>query len=253
MRLTRTQQQAIVCGGRNLQLIACAGSGKTEVVAQRVAHMLTKRGKANLKPRNIVAFTFTNKAAAELKDRIIRRTCEYAGEELTGMAEMYVGTIHGFCHKLLQEEVPGYRKYEVLDSIRQMLYVNRNSTKTSLTTTSRLDGTQLRRLYKDTGLYLSALNVLREDDVDTQKLGDCSAARGLDSYRRQLEQDSYFDFSELLKVAVEQLRDNPDLRARIGERIKYVFVDEYQDVNPIQEKLIRLLHDLGAKCLCRRR
>ena len=91
MNFTPKQLQAISHQQGNLQLIACAGSGKTEVVARRVANLL----KNGLSPRNIVAFTFTDKAAAELKERIITRCHEELGE-ISGMAEMYVGTIHAF-------------------------------------------------------------------------------------------------------------------------------------------------------------
>ena len=245
MDLTSAQKQAIEYSGRNLQLIACAGSGKTEVVSQRVAHLLTKHGEQSLEPRNIVAFTFTEKAAAELKERITRRTREAAGGDVTGMAEMYVGTIHGFCQDLLQKEAPEYLKYEVLDRIRQTLYVNRKSQRTGLTTSTKLDGTKLRR-YRDTNAYLAALAVLREDDVDEQLLEGCSLSDGLNRYRSQLAEDSYFDFSSMLEATVDQLRDNETLRSRIGERVKYVVVDEYQDVNPVQERLVRLLHELGA-------
>ena len=245
MKLTKSQGQAVKYGGRNLQLIACAGSGKTEVVAQRVAHLLTHSGTGRLEPRNIVAFTFTNKAATELKERIIRRTREAGGDDLTGMAEMYVGTIHGFCQDLLQNEVPEYLKYEVLEPIRQSLYVNRKSAKTGFTTSTRLNGGRLRR-WLNTNLYISALNVLREDEVDSGRLKDCSVAAGLEKYRSQLAEDSYFDFSSMLELAVAELTHNQDLRSRISHRIKYVIVDEYQDVNPVQERLVRLLHDLGS-------
>ena len=245
MNLTDTQKQAIKHNGRNLQLIACAGSGKTEVVAQRIAHLLTKHDGGNLEPRNIVAFTFTNKAAAELKERILQRTREAVGGDIIGMAEMYVGTIHGFCQDLLQKEVPEYLKYEVLEPIRQALYVNRKSSKTGLTKSSKLSGAQLRR-WVDTGLYLAALSVLREDVVDTQKLDGCSVVEGLKLYRAHMAEDSYFDFSAILEIAVAQLSNNDELRGRISERVKYVVVDEYQDVNPIQEKLVELLHGLGA-------
>ena len=248
MNLTKSQRQAVTYNGRNLQLIACAGSGKTEVVAQRVAHLLTKPGKNRLNPRNIVAFTFTNKAAAELKERIVRRAREAGGDDITGMAEMYVGTIHGFCQELLQNEVPEYLKYEVLEPVRQSLYVNRKSAKTGFTTSTRLNGGRLRR-WQNTNLYLSALNVLREDDVDRSKLVDCSVAKGLEKYRTQLKEDSYFDFSSMLELAVGELTNNKELRNRISQRLKYVVVDEYQDVNPIQERLVRLLHELGAS-LC---
>ncbi len=245
MNLTKAQERSVKYGGRNLQLIACAGSGKTEVVAQRVAHLLTKPGEGRLKPRNIVAFTFTNKAAAELKDRITQRAREAAGGDIPGMAEMYVGTIHGFCQELLQNEAPEYLKYEALDPIRQAVYVNRKSKKTGLTASTRLNGSQLRR-YTDTGRYLQALAVLREDDVDEEELGGCSVVEGLELYRAQTTEDSYLDFSSMLESAVEQLDGNAGFRDRIAERIKYVVVDEYQDVNPIQERLVWLLHELGA-------
>ena len=182
MELTIAQRQAIEHSGRNLQLIACAGSGKTEVVARRIAHLLTRQGDDRLEPRNIVAFTFTEKAAAELKERIFRRAREAHGGDITGMAEMYVGTIHGFCQELLQNEVPEYLKYEVLDRNRQQLYINRKSRLTGLTTSTALNGVGLRR-WRNTGDYISALAVLREDDVDQEKLRGCSVAEGLEAYR----------------------------------------------------------------------
>src|SRR5437660_12596278 len=99
MDLTPSQRKAIAHEGGNLQLIACAGSGKTEVVARRVVHLLDPAG-GKLAPRNVVAFTFTDKAAAELKDRIVTR-CREALGDVPGLAEMYVGTIHGYCLQLL--------------------------------------------------------------------------------------------------------------------------------------------------------
>ena len=248
MELTIAQRQAIEHSGRNLQLIACAGSGKTEVVARRIAHLLTRQGDDRLEPRNIVAFTFTEKAAAELKERIFRRAREAHAGDITGMAEMYVGTIHGFCQELLQNEVPEYLKYEVLDRNRQQLYINRKSRLTGLTTSTALNGVGLRR-WTNTGDYISALAVLREDDVDRQKLRGCSVVAGLDAYRSQLAADSYFDFSSQLDNAVAELEGNAELRSRVSARVKYVVVDEYQDVNPIQERLVHLLYSLGAR-LC---
>lgn len=248
MQLTNAQQQAVEYDGRNMQLIACAGSGKTEVLARRVAHLLNRDGSERLEPRNIVAFTFTEKAAAELKERIHLRTREAAAEPLVGMAEMYVGTIHGFCGELLQTEAPECLKYETLDRMRQMLYINRKSVKTGLTRSSKINGAKL-KLYIDTSRYIEALSVLREDDVAQTALGECSVAKGLEQYRSQLTEDAYFDFSALLDIAVRELTENQTLRDHVSARIKYVIVDEYQDVNPIQEKLIRTLHELGA-ALC---
>ena len=246
MDLTKTQQEAVRYSGKNLQLIACAGSGKTEVVAQRIAYLLTRR-RQRLEPRNIVAFTFTNKAAAELKERTIVRTREAFGSEpLTGMADMYVGTIHGFCQELLKNEVPKYLKFEPLEAVRQKLYVDRNSRLTGLTQCSAVSGRRLRR-YIDSDCYIAALNALREDDTNKRFLKDCTVAEaGLPLYRKKLDEDGYLDFSAMLELAVEEIKRSKRLRKRLAERIKYVIVDEYQDVNPVQEHLIRLLSECGA-------
>ena len=247
MELTRQQIAAIRYAGRNLQLIACAGSGKTEVVARRVAHLLTRRQR-RLQPRNVAAFTFTNKAAAELKDRIFRRTSEVQRDAATGMADMYVGTIHGFCQELLNTEVPKYLKFEPLDAVRQKLYIDRKSRQTGLTQCTRLTGRRgkLRR-YVDTERYSAALSALREDNVQTTRLRRCSVYNlGLPAYHQTLDTDGYLDFSAMLELAVTELEHNANLRERLAERLKCIVVDEYQDVNPVQERLINMLHDLGA-------
>ena len=248
MQLTAAQQRAVTHTGRNLQIIACAGSGKTEVLAQRIAHLLT-RSEDPLAPANIVAFTFTNKAAAELQERVVRRATEAVGREINGMAEMYVGTIHSFCQDLLQTEVPAFLKYEALDEIRQRLYITRYSRMTGLTTSARLNGNPLRRYTwrsTDLKIYIQALSALREDDIDRSGLDGCTVIDGLAAYRDKLNRDGYLDFSEMLIQAVGELSHNEALCARLVDRIKYLVVDEYQDVNPIQERLIRLIHDLGA-------
>jgi DNA helicase-2/ATP-dependent DNA helicase PcrA len=129
---TAAQIAAINHKRGNLQLIACAGSGKTEVVALRVVNLLrtASDGGGGCKPENLVAFTFTDKAAAELKERIHARCHEHLGT-VTGLAEMYVGTIHGYCLELLKSEVPAYMKYDVLNEVQQSLFVDRHS-KTSV-------------------------------------------------------------------------------------------------------------------------
>jgi DNA helicase-2/ATP-dependent DNA helicase PcrA len=240
MNFTLKQLQAIGHYQGNLQLIACAGSGKTEVVARRVANLL-KNGCA---PRNIVAFTFTDKAAAELKERIITRCREELGE-MHGMAEMYVGTIHAFCLELLKNEVPKYLKYDVLNEVQQSLFIDRYSTQSGLTTSTDLTGHPLQR-YRDTQHYLNALSILREADVNDQALTNCSVVAGRDNYNALLDDKRYFDYSAILDAAVYELTNTPELRDRIAERITHVIVDEYQDVNPIQEAIVWSLHELGA-------
>jgi DNA helicase-2/ATP-dependent DNA helicase PcrA len=244
---TDSQREAISHVSGNLQLIACAGSGKTEVVAQRVVNLLrpVSDGGAGCSPENIVAFTFTDKAAAELKERIHTRCREQLGD-ITGLANMYVGTIHGFCLDLLKSEVPAYMKYEVLNEVQQALFVDRHSRASGLTQSATLDGKPLKR-YTDTRHYISAQAILREDRaVDPSRLSGNSVAGHLGAYEQLLHEKGYLDYSGILKEAVEALKGSAELRARLGRRVWHVIVDEYQDVNPIQEAIVAELHGLGA-------
>jgi DNA helicase-2/ATP-dependent DNA helicase PcrA len=244
MKFTAPQEKAIGFANANIQLIACAGSGKTEVVAQRVVHLLRSDG-GGLAPRNIIAFTFTDKAAAELKERIVRRVREALGD-ISGLAEMFVGTIHAFALELLKSEVPKYLRFELLNEVQQSLFVDRHSTRSALTACTDLQGTPLRR-YRDTQRYLSALDILREADLDEQALNGCSLLDGLDAYRGLLDERSYLDYSAILEAAVDVLTNDRALRGRLAERVRCVIVDEYQDVNPIQEAIVWSLHEFGAK------
>lgn len=244
---TSSQRDAIKHISGNLQLIACAGSGKTEVVAQRVVSLLlpTSEGGAGCKPENIIAFTFTEKAAAELKERIHTRCQERFGA-ITGLADLYVGTIHGYCLELLKSEVPKYMKYEVLNEVQLSLFVDRHSKASGLTQSTTVDGKALKR-YTDTRNYVTALSILREDEsADTTKLDGNTVAGHLETYEELLHKKAYLDYSGILKEAVEELRGNEDLRQRLTTRIRHVIVDEYQDVNPIQEAVVMELHSLGA-------
>lgn len=246
-KFTPNQQEAILHDQGNLQLIACAGAGKTEVLACRVAMLIDRGRKNGLAPSGIVSFTFQEKAAGELKQRIASRVAEQVGDVL-GLAEMYVGTIHGFCLDLVKEEAPEYLKYEVLDEVQQRLLVDRNSRKSGLTTTTDLKGGTLRR-FVDTNRYTDALDILRESSIEWRVLNESSILGGLASYEALLDAHSYLDYPAMMAKAVDLLETEEGVRKTVGARIRHVIVDEYQDVNPIQERLIRVLHELGAS-LC---
>jgi DNA helicase-2/ATP-dependent DNA helicase PcrA len=245
---TESQAAAIGAPEQNLQIIAGAGSGKTQVMAARVAELLSRESNT---PTSIVAFTFTDKAAAELKDRIYQLVREVHGD-LTGMAEMFVGTMHAYALNLLQSQLYRFLKFSVLTDVQTRLFIDRNSNKSGLTSvpvrTGPSTGQKLKRGI-DSRLYIQLLGILREDDVDWDEV-PAEVSEALAAYRSLLEQHRYLDYSEILLAAVEALegddqQDQP-LRSFIQQNVRHVIVDEFQDVNPLQERLIRTLHDLGA-------
>jgi DNA helicase II / ATP-dependent DNA helicase PcrA len=243
VQYTDAQREAIRTIEQNLQIIACAGSGKTQVISARIVEIL----KCGARPSEIVAFTFTEKAAGELKNRIDRLCLEAVGTN-QGLGEMFVGTIHGYCLSLLQAP-PLYRylKYSVLDEIQQRLLIDRYSSKSGLTITPLLNGGTLRR-WGDSALYQQLIAIVSEGDIREDRIPTAVQA-AIDQYCQLLNEHRYLDYTTIIREAVQELENNTQLREQIGRQVNYVVVDEYQDVNPLQEKLIRLLFDLGAN-LC---
>ncbi len=250
MNFTPNQLKAINTTDKNLKIVACAGSGKTRTVTERIIQLL-KSGKA--KPENIVAFTFTEKAAGELKGRIFKRIKEEFGT-VTGLAEMYIGTIHSYCLRLLQGQYPEYQKYRVLDDIKTRLFIERNWYALDVNSLPLVNpGPKMasdRKIfrYKETNVYIGIINILRENLVEHKTLPDY-LKEALEKYDSVFDKEKYFDFTMIMQRAIEKLAQDPVLKAKIASTLKYLTVDEYQDVNPIQEKLISLLHEQGAN-LC---
>jgi DNA helicase-2/ATP-dependent DNA helicase PcrA len=248
---TDAQAEAIGTVAEPLQIIACAGSGKTQVISQRITKILAQPG---IEPRNVIAFTFTEKAAAELKERILGLVEEDLGD-VTGLAEMYVGTMHGYALDLLQRLVPDTFKYTVLTDITNQLFIDRYSGRSGLNScpTTAAQGT-LRR-YQNSKLYMQVLNVLREDKIDYTQV-PAGVIQCFDKYMALIDERALFDYTQMINLAVHYLEGDPyedDDYVRVQEHvrdpIKYVVVDEYQDVNPLQERLVRGLVQFGAN-LC---
>ena len=245
MPYTEAQQQAIDHRGGHLQIIACAGSGKTQVLVERILGLLRE----GAPPRGIVAFTFTEKAAAELHDRV-RQAIKSSGLEIQGLVEMYIGTIHGWCLQFMQDHLNQFLKYRVMNEVQTKLLIARNSNRSGLTSLEYNNGTPLRRGKWDVRNYHAMLNILREDELNWGQVPD-EALEALDMYRELLDYHAVFDYSELLSRVVDGLQagQNEWVNAKqvLAERLQYVMVDEYQDVNPIQEKLIRIFSECGAE------
>jgi DNA helicase II / ATP-dependent DNA helicase PcrA len=248
---TRAQEDAIACLDKPLQIIACAGSGKTQVISQRIAKILAQPG---VRPRNVVAFTFTEKAAAELKERVLSIVQKELGE-LPGMAEMYIGTMHGYCLDLLQRLVPEKFKFSVLTDVTSRLFVDRYSAKSGLTTCPTTVKQGVLRRYLNSRLYLQVVSVLREDDVDLNAVPPGVVASS-EMYLALLQERAMFDYTEIIGTAVRYLEGDPmedddfgRVQDHVRDDIRYLVVDEYQDVNALQERLVRGLVRFGAN-LC---
>jgi DNA helicase-2/ATP-dependent DNA helicase PcrA len=227
--LSSTQLRAVRHRGSDLQLIACAGSGKTETVAQRVASLIDE----GVSPNAIVAFTFTERAALELKDRILKRVKEKKGATfLDQLGPMYVGTIHGYCFRLLQDHVPKYGNYDVLDEHRHAGILAREFFALGLT--SVFPGRTA------TADFIRTVDVIGNELIDVAALDGTPLGECVQKYLQMLERYHFLTFGMIITKAVEALR-NPKVFARVTGPLRHLIVDEYQDINPAQQQLIALL------------
>ena len=230
-RLDGQARSAVEHRGSHLQIIAAAGSGKTEVVSQRVASLLAE----GVPARGIVAFTFTERAAEELRLRIARRVEDIVGraalDQLTGL---FVGTIHAYCFRLLQQHVPRYETYDVLDENQLTAFLSRESRRLEL---MQLDGRG--RLFASVRQFAQGIDVIENELIDLAKVPDPFRSIAT-NYYETLDRYRLLTFGRQVVCAVEELAKPAVQRAVHGE-LRHLIVDEYQDVNPAQERLIRLL------------
>lgn len=243
MQFTPAQQRAIHHSAGNLQLVACAGAGKTEVLARRVAHLLGP-GPQQVAPDQVVAFTFTERAANELRGRIRERVRSAHGV-VPGLDALFVGTMHGFCLSLLHRHRPEFLKCVVLNQVQQYMLLDRHSRESGLTEAVDLRGAGLRR-FTDTRPYAEAMNLFREATLVQSELAGNTVYAGLVDYQDLLRRRAFIDFAGVIAEAVALLESDVRVREWVAARLRHLIVDEYQDSNPIQERLVRVLHGLGA-------
>ncbi len=162
--LTGSARDAVRYRGGHLQIIAAAGSGKTEVVSQRVADLLAD----GLPAESIVAFTFTERAAEELGNRIAHRVEDRLGvAALDRLAGLFVGTIHAFCFRLLQQRVPRYETYDVLDDNQLTAFLSREANRLGI---RQLD--QDNRLFASIAAFLKSVDVVENELLDPAAMPD---------------------------------------------------------------------------------
>ncbi len=231
VKLTHAQQEAIDEVERNLQIIACAGSGKTEVIAQRIANIL--RSKSDIKPENIVAFTFTEKAAESLRYRI-----EKAADMQLSEGDMYIGTIHGFCYQILQQSTEQFREYRVLDSVKNHLFVDRYYKHCGMC------DLELEPHPRNVNLFVQCIEKMI-DDYDNRDNWTQGQRDALDKYIDCLYSHGFIDFTLMIFETLRQIKSNQEVAEYLSQ-IKYLVVDEYQDVDDMQEKLICQIAKKGA-------
>ncbi len=235
--LNAEQKQAVLHADGPLLILAGAGSGKTRVIAYRTAHLIASRRAG---PDELLAVTFTNKAAEEMRGRVERLVD-------TGGRRLWISTFHAFCARVLRREggVELTRDFVIYDTADQLAVVRGI----------------LRDLDADDKLLparqaLSEISQAKNRMQSPESLrGESWSARGelaarvYERYRRTLAEANALDFDDLLLETKKLLETREAVRRRYGERFRFVMVDEYQDTNPPQYHLIRLLTG-GHRNLC---
>jgi DNA helicase-2/ATP-dependent DNA helicase PcrA len=213
----------------HLQIIAAAGSGKTEVVAQRVASILAD----GIPPAGIVAFTFTERAARSLKTRIEKRVAARMGADvLDKLNGMFVGTIHAYCFRVLQLYAPKYETFDVLDENRLTAFLSRRAKPLGI---EQLEGNH----FGSIGAFMSNLQVIENEPLEADQLDD-PYREVYERYLADLEDHRFLTYGQIILRCVREL-DNQRVVASVRKHLRHLIVDEYQDVNPAQEALIAKL------------
>ncbi|MGC3000415.1 DNA helicase PcrA [Streptomyces sp. G35A] len=228
--LNDNQRAAVVHSGSPLLIVAGAGSGKTRVLTHRIAHLLADRG---VHPGQILAITFTNKAAGEMKERV---------EQLVGPRAnaMWVMTFHSACVRILRREskklgfTSSFSIYDAADSKRLMALVCRD-----------LDLDPKRFPPKSFSAKISNLKneLIDEEDFAAQATDgfEKTLAQAYALYQSRLREANALDFDDLIMTTVNLLRAFPDVAEHYRRRFRHVLVDEYQDTNHAQYALVREL------------
>jgi len=228
-RLSEDQRKAVLSESRYNRIIAGAGAGKTETLTRRIAYLLAVK---DVPPAAIVAFTFTEKAAQSMKSRVYQRVGEISGEKATvNLGEMYIGTIHAFAKRVLEDHFR-FGNYTVLDDNQEIAFLMRHGWGMGL----HLDGGSYSNNCRD---FLRTVSMAWDELLDEKELNKRAPEffRRMKKYEDLLKQHRLLTFGRIIYEAVLKLRQAPDTLSNV----KYLLVDEYQDINRAQAELIEFV------------
>lgn len=235
--LNKEQKEAVQTTQGPLLILAGAGSGKTKVLTTRIAYMIRQ----GVRPRNILAVTFTNKAAKEMKERIGK----IIGEDT--VKYMWVGTFHGICGRILRENIDKYNTATGKN-------LDKNFTIYDDSDTNQIITRAIKKLNLDEKVYPTKLvktvisnakNKMQDATTFATYARDFKSQRIAsiyEEYEKALNNNNAIDFDDMLMLTVKLLEQNEDVRRQYYERFQHIMVDEYQDTNLAQYNLVNMLY-----------
>ena len=236
--LNASQLEAVTSTEGFIRVIAGAGSGKTRALARRFAYLVNEIG---ILPGNILCVTFTNKSANEMRQRIHNLT----GDNDTG----YISTFHSFCVSVLQEDSHALqypKSFLVLDnsdidSMLKIIYEERGLTLRNMTFSKARDLIEIRKLIKEPEYYLDMLNM----SLDTLRQKYLTATEPSDiifyGYLYQEKKCFGLDYNDLIKFTLYIFEQNEAVKIKWQQRLEYIMIDEFQDIDELQYKLMSVL------------
>jgi DNA helicase-2/ATP-dependent DNA helicase PcrA len=238
--LNPMQRQAVCHTDGPLLILAGAGSGKTRVLTHRIAHLIGEKG---VFPGSILAVTFTNKAAREMRERV---------EGLVGpwSKSIWVSTFHAFCARTLRRDIDKLgisRGFTIFDSSDQRSAMKKALSRLNLDEKSFQPDAVLHEISSAKNELVGPDDYPREADGFWKK----TVARLYPVYQKILRENNALDFDDLLVETVRLFRESPEVRNYYRKQFKYILVDEYQDTNRVQYELVNFLAEESRNlCVC---
>ena len=229
--LNNEQREAVFCTEGPLLMLAGAGSGKTRSLTHRIAYLIEEKGVA---PWNILAITFTNKAAQEMRERV-DALVGYGSEDI------WISTFHATCSRILRRHIDllGYdRNFTIYDASDQKSLMKEVLKEMKIDTKQFPERSVMSEISSAKNEYKSPLDYRNEygSNFRNQRIADI-----YEHYQKRLKENNALDFDDLLVKMVDLFQTNPDVLEHYQDRFQYIMVDEYQDTNTVQFLLVSLL------------